>query len=105
VYEFLLCKVGVGKCYCLESKTATSSKTRIDLPDNYDSIYIHKSEESTGSLPQIVNNFVLESVPYWHEYLIFDSSQVLPVYLVQFEYDPEEDEKKRVCSILQVILF
>lgn len=46
VYEFLLCKVGVGRCYCLESETVTSSKTRVDLPESYDSIYIHKSEET-----------------------------------------------------------
>ena len=45
-------------------------------------------------LPRVI---FVDAVPYWHEYLIFDSSQILPVYLIQFEYDPEEDERKRVC--------
>lgn len=33
---------------------------------------------------------------YYHEYLILDPAQVLPAYLVQFKYDPDDDEQKKV---------
>jgi len=34
---------------------------------------------------------------YEHEYIIVDSAQILPCYLLHFEYDPADDEKNKVC--------
>jgi hypothetical protein len=46
---------------------------------------------------------VLEASLYYHEYLLFDTNQVLPMYLVQFEYDPEEDDRRKIprCEVCE----
>lgn len=56
------------------------------LPSGYDSIYLHNSADANSGI-------------YRHRYMVPDSSQVLPLYLVQFSYDPNVVENKVVGGI------
>lgn len=88
LYEFLLCRVGVGRSYLVDHKTQVEA---LDLPAEYDSFMInHDSEDvrGDGGYHGVLPRHVLH-----HEYIVRDPSQALPVYMVHFEYDPEEDEK------------
>lgn len=88
LYEFLLCRVGVGRSYLIESAQQADA---MDLPPEYDSFFVRHEvqgdpadEENFGVFPRHVLH---------HEYIVRDASQALPIYLVHFEFDPEEDEK------------
>jgi len=88
LYEFLLCRVGVGRSYLVESKAQIEA---LDLPAEYDSFLItHDSQDirGDGEYPGVLPRHVLH-----HEYIVRDPTQALPVYVVHFEYDPEEEEK------------
>lgn len=70
--RFLLCKVAVGRAYNATEEYARTS----NLPDGYDSFIIDNNNDGL-------------------QYIIKDSSQVLPVYVATFEYDPEVEQKSR----------
>eukprot|EP01112_Ceratiomyxa_fruticulosa_P001217 TRINITY_DN1121_c0_g2_i1.p1 TRINITY_DN1121_c0_g2~~TRINITY_DN1121_c0_g2_i1.p1 ORF type:complete len:764 (-),score=147.66 TRINITY_DN1121_c0_g2_i1:176-2467(-) len=87
-YEFVLCKIGVGRSYCIEDSAPT---TKPFIPEGYDSLYLHKSEEILErEYPELKNS------KYYHEYVLVDPAQVLPAFLVQFQYDPDEDESRKI---------
>eukprot|EP01138_Halocafeteria_seosinensis_P011214 gb/GECG01011455.1/.p1 GENE.gb/GECG01011455.1/~~gb/GECG01011455.1/.p1 ORF type:complete len:970 (+),score=148.53 gb/GECG01011455.1/:1-2910(+) len=71
-YQFVLCKVGVGKSFVLDDPEESQ-----ELPEGYDSYYVHRPEENT------------RTDDYQHEYIIPDSTQVLPQYIVHFKYSPK----------------
>ncbi|CAJ1377318.1 unnamed protein product, partial [Effrenium voratum] len=88
LYEFLLCRIGAGRSYLID--TPGHAET-LALPPEYDSFFVRHSpaneqvvdEEFPGVLPRHVLH---------HEYLVRDPAQALPVYLVHFEFDPEMPE-------------
>ncbi|CAG9322258.1 unnamed protein product [Blepharisma stoltei] len=86
-YEFLLVKVGIGKSYSINAATVESDS--LQVPRGYDSIYLYNpsSEESS----------------YNHNYGIFDPSQLLALFVVHFELDPnlEEGLNAPICDICQ----
>jgi len=73
-FEVLLCKVGVGRYMPIEESQLVS---RPPLPEGYQSYYLHKGDQ-------------IDTPGYYHEYLVLDSLQVLPCYVVQFEMGPED---------------
>lgn len=89
LYEFLLCRVGIGRSLLVESAEKAETMT---LPPEYDSFFVRHSpygdqvidEEFPGVLPRHILH---------HEYIVRDAAQALPLYLVSFEYDPEAEEK------------
>jgi len=88
LYEFLLCRVGVGRSYLIESVDQAES---LDMPPEYDSFFVRHDtnadkaeEEHFGVYPRHMLH---------HEYIVRDAAQALPLYFLHFEYDPEAEEK------------
>jgi hypothetical protein len=83
VRKALLCQVAVGRAYPIEQNLADSTP----LPPGYQSFYLHdvSSTESEHD--------------YKHSYFIKDTVQVLPLFLVHFEYDPIKESKSREVPI------
>eukprot|EP00923_Selenidium_pygospionis_P010609 GHVN01018498.1.p1 GENE.GHVN01018498.1~~GHVN01018498.1.p1 ORF type:complete len:461 (-),score=52.87 GHVN01018498.1:108-1358(-) len=114
MYEFFLCEVGVGKGYPVEDEAAANGE-RFTCPAGFDSAYIkhpttlaptetlalhlapdniHNPCGSPGNQPTSTGTGgtpslgVLPQHTFRHDYVVYDSSQVVPRYLVQFECDP-----------------
>ena len=75
-HRMVLCQIGVGKSFVVEGRA--DERTRA-LPDGYDSVYLSSSSSAPG-----INK------EYHHEYVLFNSAQVLPMYLVQFFAGPSQ---------------
>jgi CRISPR/Cas system CSM-associated protein Csm2 small subunit len=84
-YEFMLVKVAVGKSYTISLDSIEN--TKISAPKGYDSVYLYNHSPNS----------------YNHNYLLTESSQILPSFLVQFELDPnlEEGVHVQLCDICQ----
>ena len=79
VRKALLCQVAVGRAYPIEQTLADSAP----LPPGYQSFYLHDIS-STESEKM-----------YKHSYFVKDTVQVLPLFIVHFEYDPVKEAKSR----------
>ncbi|KAJ3220698.1 hypothetical protein HK099_004099 [Clydaea vesicula] len=78
VRKLLFCKIGLGRSFvCDEASVETKP-----LPDGYDSFYIQE-----GGLK--------EDPEYYQEYFVKNSQQILPLYLVQYEFDNSKEKKSR----------
>ncbi|CDJ41324.1 B-box zinc finger family protein, related [Eimeria tenella] len=122
VYEFFLCKVGVGHSVVMKDEREASGE-RTTLPQEYDSAYLENgntaptetltvffddpdqyltkgssSVRRREAIQQVKKGLsmatagVLPQHTMRQEYVVYDSSQVLPVYLVLFEVDSTEPE-------------
>jgi len=91
VYEFLLCKVCVGKSHLVEDPEKTEE---IYLPPEYDTLYIYRKNASAleSSFTDTKERGVLPQNVFHHEYIVRESSLVLPSFLVHFEFDADELE-------------
>lgn len=81
-HQYLFCKVALGRSYVIDDSEDGERR----LPSGYDSIYLHSSTD-------------VNSGTYRHRYMVPDSSQVLPLYLVQFNFDPNVVENKVIGGI------
>mmetsp|Transcript_10186 Transcript_10186/g.22955 ORF Transcript_10186/g.22955 Transcript_10186/m.22955 type:complete len:541 (+) Transcript_10186:129-1751(+) len=108
LYEFLLCRVGVGRAYTIEDLQQAQT---LEIPPEYDSFFIRSvaaaqdetlmSEQVPGTLPPHSLN---------HQYVVKDPSQALPMYLVHFEVDTTLKEKLELpvcddCGVRPAQLF
>lgn len=82
-YMFLLSKIAVGKSFCVPLKTVEKEKVR--LPEGFDSIYVYNEDQR----PDI----------FRHEYILFDTLQALPCYIVQFEFDLQRELSLKVLTL------
>eukprot|EP00929_Paragymnodinium_shiwhaense_P090636 TRINITY_DN50801_c0_g1_i1.p1 TRINITY_DN50801_c0_g1~~TRINITY_DN50801_c0_g1_i1.p1 ORF type:complete len:487 (-),score=110.12 TRINITY_DN50801_c0_g1_i1:13-1473(-) len=89
LYEFLLCKVGVGRSFLIEDAEAAQT---LELPPEYESFFV-RHDVAESQPVDLDSEGVLPHHVMHHEYIIRDPSQALPLYLVHFEYDPEEPER------------
>lgn len=87
--KFLLCKIVVGRSYNAAEDFANIAA----IPDGYDSfaidrdrVSLHQSSDENGCIEEM-------------EYVLKDSAQILPTYIVAFEYDPELERRSRQKSI------
>eukprot|EP00928_Gymnodinium_smaydae_P033035 TRINITY_DN23775_c0_g1_i1.p1 TRINITY_DN23775_c0_g1~~TRINITY_DN23775_c0_g1_i1.p1 ORF type:complete len:508 (-),score=94.28 TRINITY_DN23775_c0_g1_i1:126-1649(-) len=90
LYEFVLCRVGVGRSMLIERPEAAET---LDLPPEYDSFFV---KHDVGDSQQILHLDIEGVLPHHamhHEYIVRDPAQALPLFLVHFEYDPEAPEK------------
>ncbi|KAI8827098.1 uncharacterized protein EV422DRAFT_563176 [Fimicolochytrium jonesii] len=78
----LLCRVGIGRAFVTDEATAEANP----VPEGYDSFYLQDATPKEAKQP---------SNPYLHEYYIRETAQVLPVYLVHYEYDLNKERKAR----------
>ena len=70
----MLVKVAVGKSYTVSLDSLETSK--ITAPKGYDSVYLYNNSPNT----------------YNHNYLLNETTQILPSFLVHFELDPNLEE-------------
>lgn len=90
-HKALLCLVGVGRSYVVEDRMMASKES---IPEGYDSLYI---QDAVISKP--------DNAEYYHEYYVNSDAQVLPQYLVHFEYDllkEKENREKPKCDNCEV---
>ncbi|KAJ3371559.1 hypothetical protein GGF31_003168 [Allomyces arbusculus] len=81
VHKAILCKVGIGRAYLNDPDNAA----REPIPEGYDSYYLPVDREDADG----------NHNDYYHEYFISNAAQVLPMYLVQYEYDPVKERRIR----------
>lgn len=89
LYEFLFCRIGVGRSFLIEDPRQADS---LEIPPEYDSFFVrHDATDDSageGEIPGVLPRHVLH-----HEYIVRDPTQAMPLYLVHFEFDPDADEK------------
>lgn len=86
VQTFLLCEVGIGRAF------ATSS-IKMRVPEGYNSLYLTNATDGADKFAvlnrshnAVLNGHRLDGT-YSHEYLVEDSLQVLPAYVMRFYLD------------------
>ncbi|KAJ3396295.1 hypothetical protein HDU80_010029 [Chytriomyces hyalinus] len=84
VKKILLCRVGIGRAHVADELSAE----REVVPDGYDSFYVLNRR---AGAPTDIH----EKSEYRHEYVIKSTSQILPMYLVHYEYDACKELKSR----------
>lgn len=82
--KVLLCKIGVGRARAVDQHTAD----REPVPENYDSFY-------TSELGDRNPKDLLKKDEYYHEYVIKSSDQILPMYVIQYEYETGKEKASR----------
>lgn len=87
VYEYLHCRVAVGRCLVVEQRELDDVT---QLPPGYSSVKIVPDGETDGDAAGG------RGAPreYLHEYIIAEDSRVYPDFIVHFTYDPEADASK-----------
>ncbi|KAH8740302.1 zinc finger protein [Cryptosporidium ryanae] len=111
LFEFFLCKVGVG-CSVVKNDESEADGDRFPIPPEYDTVFLRNKQINPPSMVNSksalngelkANEFNLSSTlalsagvlpqhTFKHEYIIYDSFQVVPEYLIQFEYDSSSPE-------------
>lgn len=91
VRKALLCHIAVGRAFVVNEETAIHDA----IPAGYDSFYLPGSlffnyldkDEAEGN--------AIHKKKYHHDYYIKSASQILPQYLVTYEYNPELEKQVR----------
>ncbi|EPZ34349.1 hypothetical protein ROZALSC1DRAFT_26480 [Rozella allomycis CSF55] len=89
VKKVLLAKIGVGRSYFADEEYAKIGT----LPDGYDSFYNGKIVDKLQEAPPQKGDDIDQD--YYQEYILKDSTQVLPLYIITFEFDPNLEKKSR----------
>ncbi|KAL0235091.1 hypothetical protein GEMRC1_001673 [Eukaryota sp. GEM-RC1] len=103
-YEFLLCRVTVGRAFVAKDSSVQQ------IPPGYDSILF--PSQSYGDLSTVSSIDAWKDIPTRFEdlqrelicdYLIHDSDHVVPCYLVQFEFDPSQIGRtpELICDVCE----
>ena len=83
-YQVLLCKVAVGKSLCLPVDEDDEKEAKGKMEKGaFDSVYLKNEGYEISSY-------------YKYEYRIFESTQVLPEYLIEFRFDETRESDIRV---------
>ncbi|RHY00477.1 hypothetical protein DYB36_013181 [Aphanomyces astaci] len=83
--QFVLCKVAAGRSLPIEREEDAA----IRLPQGYHSHYLVQPPSST------------ERDPYYHEYIVPSSHQILPQFLVRFTYSAVESKPAPICALCE----
>lgn len=68
----LLCKIGIGRAF-------PAIETELEVPDGYDSLLLIDDDLDKKT----------------HTYYVNNQTQILPMYLVNYEFDPEHEKRSR----------
>ncbi|KAJ3157358.1 hypothetical protein HDU89_002772 [Geranomyces variabilis] len=82
----LLCRIGIGRAYVADEGTAEN----MPIPEGYDSFYLKDGSQAAAKSAGINANDL-----YNHSYFVKDTAQILPVYLVHYDYDMNKERKSR----------
>ncbi len=89
----LLCRLAVGRAYPISSDQVAST----DLPAGYDSFYI---QDYSSDFDKKESN----TDPYYHVYYIRNPAQVLPLFLVHFDFDAQKELKSREVRVSYLLV-
>lgn len=109
LFEFILCRATIGRSLPVATEEDILSEQFL-LPPEFDSVFlkssIQESHASTmglasasraangqqdvdGSTPSLA---MVKPEAFRHDYVLFDSTQIIPTYAIQFTYDPSLPE-------------
>lgn len=89
--RMLLCKVAVGRAY-----NATEELAKVaTIPEGYDSFVIDRDAINLNSIETSGKS---SKEPVDWEYIVKDPAQLLPTFVVVFEFDPEIERRSRQKS-------
>lgn len=101
IKRLMLCKVAIGRAYNARDDFAQNAA----IPDGYDSFVIDTKNEkpsnikkhaSRESINEMGNETETESEERESfDFIIKDSNQILPTFVVVFEFDPEAEKRSR----------
>eukprot|EP00644_Phytophthora_capsici_P018512 jgi/Phyca11/556876/estExt2_Genewise1Plus.C_PHYCAscaffold_970031 len=82
--QFVLCKIAVGRSLVIRGEDEATGR----LPPGYHSYYIHREVEADSDKDQGPNNLQDAHLDrgYYHEYILNNTLQILPQYLVRFTF-------------------
>jgi hypothetical protein len=81
-HQYLLCTVAVGRSFVQDDASAAPT-----LPSGYDSVYLHATADGRDGVD---GSDLTSGENYRHTYVVFDSAQVIPRFVVHFSYHPRE---------------
>ena len=85
-HRFLMAKIGIGRPFVSQERLPA-------LPYGYDSVLLKASDASRLFHEDGVASFQYEAgVP--HTYIVQDSAQVLPAYIVEFEQETAQKKQQ-----------
>ncbi|KAJ3106846.1 hypothetical protein HDU96_008099 [Phlyctochytrium bullatum] len=79
--KLILCKVGIGRARVSDAIAAE----RDPVPEGYDSFYLVDSSENKAAA----------KTEYHYEYMIKNPAQILPQYIIVYEYDDSKERQSR----------
>ncbi|KAJ3087204.1 hypothetical protein HK102_011592, partial [Quaeritorhiza haematococci] len=82
--KVVFCKVGVGRAFISDEASAETGQ----IPEGYDSFYLRDTSvlsDSKQGPPQ----------EYYHEYYLKNPAQILPQYVIHYEFDPTRERRSR----------
>lgn len=86
-YKVLLCKIAVGKPLCYPVNEDDDKVVKNNMEKGaFDSVYLKHDDYEQSSF-------------YRYEYKVFDSTQVLPEYLIDFKFDDTKESNLRVVLL------
>ncbi|OQR92536.1 hypothetical protein ACHHYP_03526 [Achlya hypogyna] len=80
--QYVLCKIATGRSLVVDDEAAA----RHPLPSGYHSYYVAPKKAPSG---------------YYHEYVLNNTAQVLPQYLVRFGYQVVDPTNQRMCALCE----
>ena len=89
IRKALLCQLGVGRALALDSEHLDQKP----LPSGYDSVYLQ-------DLSSIKEGRNLEPHDYRHVYYIENAAQILPQFLIHYDFDQAKERKSREVIML-----
>lgn len=104
IKRLMLCKVAIGRSYNAAEDFAKVAA----IPDGYDSFVVDNKKEITAAPKKFNTNSSRESINEaavaveidaegrdTFDFIIKDSNQILPTFVVVFEFDPESEKRSR----------
>ncbi|KAJ3127490.1 hypothetical protein HK098_006268 [Nowakowskiella sp. JEL0407] len=82
VHKVLVCKVGIGRAHVCDDMLIAEKEI---VPEGYDSFYLREQSVISDG----------KTNDYFHTYFIKNPAQILPQYIVHYEFDPVKEQKCR----------
>ncbi|KAJ3038902.1 hypothetical protein HDV00_012824 [Rhizophlyctis rosea] len=83
IRKVLMCKLTIGRAQVVDEGEVEACV----LPEGYDSFYLKDTSVGRDGKASVED--------YHHEYFIKGSNQILPMYLVHYDFDPVKERKSR----------
>ncbi|KAG6572787.1 putative E3 ubiquitin ligase [Phytophthora cinnamomi] len=97
--QLVLCKIAVGRSLVIRDEEEAKAR----LPPGYHSYYLHRDDEGGSSEKDQDIQAALLDRGYYHEYILNNTLQVLPQYLVRFTFSAADAHGSAVgpCALCE----